>query len=164
MSGPISGSKGTRWPSLSEFSETENGGRHNSIASNPSILTDRIDGAKSSECQSSRWTLPTRSMEYCSRFDSCPVMKCPLDPQINDRMPFDPELDGEFKDSRCTMAKATRHKYWEAMPEDLREALPFQGYFEGEFKRIIAAKQRWESLSDDKKAEIRGRLKNVRPR
>jgi hypothetical protein len=91
-------------------------------------------------------------------------MKCPLDPQINDRMPFDPELDGEFKDSRCTMAKATRHKCWEAMPEDLREALPFQGYFEGEFKRIMAAKQRWESLSDDTKAEIRERLKHVRPR
>ena len=61
------------------------------------------------------------------------------------------------------MAKATRHKYWESMPEDLREALPFQGYFEAEFRRMKAEKERWESLPEDRKAEIRERMRKVRP-
>ena len=89
-------------------------------------------------------------------------MKCPLDPEVGSRMPYDPELDGEFKDSRCTMAKPTRHKYWESMPEDLRNALPFQGYFEGEFKRIMAAKQRWESMTDEQREEVRQRMLKIR--
>ena len=53
------------------------------------------------------------------------------------------------------MAKATRHKYWESMPEDLKKALPFQGYFRAEYNRMEAARRRWESLSDDEKSRIR---------
>ncbi len=157
MSCPAAGIKDTRYPSLSEFSGAEGKGGYNSITPDPSNLTDRINGIKSSECQSIRSTLPAQSMSYCSRFDSCSAPKCPLDPFIDRRSEND-------WDPVCGMAKPTRHRYWESMPEDLRDALPFQGYFEGEFRRIMAAKQRWESLSEEKKAEIRGRLKNVRPR
>ncbi|MFG1545906.1 MAG: hypothetical protein AAE976_05340, partial [Thermoplasmataceae archaeon] len=134
----------------------------NSITSTHSILTSYDKRPESSECPPSEWTLMTRSMKYCSRFESCPVMKCPLDPQINGRMPYDPELDGEFKDSVCTMAKATRHRYWKAMPEDLREALPYQGFFEGEYRRIIKAKERWESLTEDQRSAVRDRMKAIR--
>ena len=150
--------------SLSQFSELKDTGKYNYTSDPPSILTARGNEEKNSDFQITEWRNHVRSMSACSRWESCPAMKCPLDPLINARMPYDHELDGEFKDSKCTMAKATRHKYWEAMPEDLREALPYQGYFEGEFKRIVAAKQKWDSLPEDKKAEIKGRLKNVRPR
>jgi hypothetical protein len=41
------------------------------------------------------------------------------------------------------------------MPEDLRKALPFQGYFRSEYNRMEAARRRWDSLSDDEKNRIR---------
>ena len=150
--------------SLSQFSGLKGKERYNSITHDPSILTARGSEEKNSDFQVTEWRNHVRSMSACSRWESCPAMKCPLDPEIVSRMPYDPELDGEYKDSKCTMAKATRHKYWESLPEYLRDTLPFQGYFEGEFKRIVAAKQKWDSLPEDKKAEIKGRLNNVRPR
>ena len=150
--------------SLSQFSGLKGKERYNSITHDPSILTARGSEEKNSDFQVTEWRNHVRSMSACSRWESCPSMKCPLDPEIGSRMPYDPELDGEYKDSKCTMAKATRHKYWESLPEYLRDTLPFQGYFEGEFKRIVAAKQKWDSLPEDKKAEIKGRLNNVRPR
>ncbi|MCL4341299.1 MAG: hypothetical protein M1431_04290 [Candidatus Thermoplasmatota archaeon] len=48
------------------------------------------------------------------------------------------------------------------MPESLKKELPFEGYFRSEYRRIRAARERWESLSEDKKAEIRERIRNVR--
>ena len=150
--------------SLSQFSGLKGKGRYNSITNDPSILTARGKEEKNSDFQVTEWTNHVRSMSACSRWESCPAMKCPLDPLINARMPYDPELDGEFKDSKCTMAKATRHKYWLSMPDYLKSELPFQGYFEAEFNRIRSARDRWDSLSEDKKAEIRERLKNARSR
>ena len=110
--------------SLSQFSGMKGKERYNSITNDPSILTARGKEEKNSDFQVSEWANHVRSMSACSRWESCPSMKCPLDPEIGSRMPYDPELDGEFKDSRCTMAKATRHRYWESLPEDLRNALP----------------------------------------
>lgn len=94
-------------------------------------------------------------MKFCSRFDSCSAPKCPLDIFINTI----PEIEG---DPKCEMAKATRHKYWESMPDDLRSRLPYEGYLQSEYTRIKAAKERWESLPEDKKAEIRERMKSIR--
>ena len=148
--------------SLSEFLGLKGKGGYNSITPNPSILTTRGNEEKNSDFQVSEWTNHVRSMSACSRWESCPSMKCPLDPEIGSRMPYDPELDGEFKDSRCTMAKATRHRYWESLPEDLRNALPFQGYFEGEFKRIKAGRERWESMTDEQREEVRQRILKIR--
>ncbi len=148
--------------SLSQFSGLKGKERYNSITHDPSILTARGKEEKNSDFQVTEWTNHVRSMSTCSRWESCPAMKCPLDPLINARMPYDPELDGEFKDSRCTMAKATRHRYWESLPEDLRDALPFQGYFEGEFKRIKAGRERWESMTDEQKDQARQRILKIR--
>ena len=150
--------------SLSQFSGLKGKGGYNSITHDPPILTARGSEEKNSDFQLKEWANHVRSMSACSRWESCPAMKCPLDPLINARMPYDPELDGEFKDSKCTMAKATRHKYWLSMPDYLKSELPFQGYFEAEFNRIKSARDRWDSLSEDMKAEIRERLKNARPR
>jgi hypothetical protein len=141
--------------SLSEFSDVEGKGRYNSITNDSSILTARINRPKLSDYRSSYWTLPVQTMRYCSRFESCSAMKCPLDPFISQRSSLEDE-------QTCSMAKATRHGYWESMPEYLRRALPFQGYLEGEFRRIKAAKERWNSLPEDRKAEIRARMKNGR--
>ena len=101
-------------------------------------------------------------MSACSRFQSCPAMKCPLDPQIDEKMAYDPDLDGEFRDSKCTMARTTRHKYWESLPDDLRAKLPYEGYFRTEYTRMKAAKVRWDALPEDRKAEIRERMRNTR--
>ena len=60
------------------------------------------------------------------------------------------------------MAKATRHRYWESMPESLKRELPFEGYFSSEYHRIKSARERWESLSEERKAEIRERMKRIR--
>lgn len=91
---------------------------------------------------------------YCSRFESCPVPKCPLDPMIEKRS----EIEG---DPRCTMPRQTRHRYWESMPRDLKEMLPFQGYFEQELNRINAARARWDALPEDEKERIRARGKEI---
>ena len=148
--------------SLSQFSELKDTGKYNYTSDPPSILTVRGNEEKNSDPQVTEWANHVRSMSACSRWESCPAMKCPLDPLINARMPYDPELDSEFKDSRCTMAKATRHRYWESLPEDLRNALPFQGYFEGEFGRIKAGRERWESMTDEQREEVRQRMLKIR--
>ena len=141
--------------SLSEFSEVVGKGGYTNITIDPLILTSRTKQAKSSEYKSSDWSLSDRSMRYCSRFENCSAPKCPLDFLIALRTETE-------EDVRCVMARATRHKYWESMPEDLRNVLPFQGYFEGEFKRSAVARERWEALPEEKKAEIRERMKKVK--
>ena len=60
------------------------------------------------------------------------------------------------------MARATRHRYWENMPEELKKELPYQGYFQGEFTRLKAARERWESLSEEEKQGVLDRLKDIR--
>ena len=60
------------------------------------------------------------------------------------------------------MAKATRHRYWESMPESLKKELPFEGYFQSEYNRIRAARERWDSLPEDKKAEVRERIRHAK--
>ena len=142
-------------PALSDIPVTRNNEGYNSITHDPSTMTERINGQNEGDYQGNEKTVPLRTMEYCSRFDSCSAPKCPLDTQIDQVI----EIDG---DPRCGMARATRHRYWESMPEDLRKALPFQGYFESEFHRIMAARERWESLPEDRKAEVRERMRNAR--
>jgi len=88
------------------------------------------------------------SMEFCSRFDACSAPKCPLDPFIDVRI----EIEG---DPKCGMAKATRHKYWESMPEDLKLILPYEGYFRLEFNRMAAARERWNRMSDSAKENLK---------
>ena len=140
---------------LSDIPFAKNNEGYNCITPDHSILTQRINGQIGIDYQLDKGMSTERSMEYCSRFDSCSAPKCPLDVHIDQKI----EIEG---DPRCGMAKATRHKYWESMPEDLRKALPFQGYFKGEFHRIMAARERWESLPEDRKSEIRERMRNAR--
>jgi hypothetical protein len=45
------------------------------------------------------------------------------------------------------------------MPELLKKELPYQGYFQGEYAKITAARQKWESMSDERKQEVIGRLR-----
>ncbi len=118
-------------------------------------MRDTTNRTKSSSYGATGTMDEMRFISYCSRSDYCPAMKCPLDPCIDERMEYDEDLDGEFKDSRCTMAKATRHRYWESMPEDLWKALPFQGYFRSEYNRMEAARKRWESMSENERDRIR---------
>jgi len=134
--------------SLSDFSEMKSGKGYNSITQTSSILTDTIKRKNESHRSTDKEALSLQSMMYCSRFNSCSVPKCPLDPLIDRRSEND-------WDPVCGMAKSTRHRYWESMPEDLRKALPFQGYFRSEFNRMEAARRRWDSLSDDEKNRIR---------
>ncbi len=142
-------------PSLSEFSGLNDKVRYNIITDNQSILTVGIKQPKAGYNIHTLDTLTMRSMKFCSRFESCSAPKCPLDPCVNSRT----EADG---DPKCTMPKATRHKYWLSMPEDLKDALPFQGYLEAEFKRIKAARERWESLPEDDKAAVKDRLRKFK--
>lgn len=141
--------------SLDEITASDNEGRYNSITHVPSILTARTKGLNERDCTVTKETLSVRSMEYCSRFESCSAPKCPLDILINLRTVVE-------DDPECEMAKATRHKYWESMPEDLRSALPFKGYFESEYRRMKIAREKWESLPDDQKAAVRERMRNIR--
>jgi hypothetical protein len=94
-------------------------------------------------------------MKYCSRYKICSAPKCPLDIRIDRRT----EVHNEPK---CQIAKATRHKYWESMPFDVKSLLPYQGYFKTELARMNAAKERWELLPESEKEEIRERMRNFR--
>lgn len=129
--------------------------RYNSLIETPSILTHRINETKSSECSGNKEAISLESMSRCARFDFCSAPKCPLDILINLRSETD-------EDPRCEMAKATRHKYWLSMPDFLKSELKFEGYFESEYNRMRSAKERWLALPEQKKAEIRERMKNVR--
>ena len=97
------------------------------------------------------------SMRCCSRFETCSAPLCPLDILIDKRTDFP---DNE----KCGMAKATRHRYWQNMPDYIKRELLFQGYFEAEYNRMRSAPDRWNALSESKKAQIKERLRNARPR
>ena len=142
--------------SLSQFSGLKGKGRYNSIAKGHSILTARTKPQIESDYQEDKEKLTIQSMRYCSRFETCSAQLCPLDILISERTDFP---DNE----KCGMAKATRHRYWESMPDYLRKALPFEGYFSSEYHRIKSARERWESLSEERKAEIRERIRHVKP-
>ena len=60
------------------------------------------------------------------------------------------------------MAKSTRHKYWESLPDSIKSELKFEGYLDSEYNRMKSAKKRWLTLPEQKKAEIRERMKNAR--
>ena len=125
----------------------------------PSILTARTNGTKNAkyvvEKEMERESRSFEAMRTCSRFEFCSAPKCPLDVLINSRS----EING---DPKCEMAKATRHKYRESLPDLLKSNLPFQGYFESEYTRMKAARARWDALPEEKKAGMRERMKNIR--
>ncbi|MEM3193188.1 MAG: hypothetical protein QW292_14110 [Candidatus Parvarchaeota archaeon] len=96
--------------------------------------------------------LSSRLPKFCSKFDFCNAPLCPLDPLINERY-------ADKNDDKCSMAKATRHKYWFSMSPDFQQYLPYQGYFKAEYNRIQEGKKRWSSLSQEERDRIiaRGR-------
>ena len=117
-------------------------------ANSPSHMIATINGIKSPLNNDADENAALRSMMYCSRFNSCSAQKCPLDPLIDSRTEAD-------WDPRCGMAKATRHRYWESMPEDLRAILPYKGYSRAEYNRMTAARERWESLSQEQREHLK---------
>jgi hypothetical protein len=125
---------------------------YNYIGRGQAILTSRDNEPKTIKFNQSKELLSTQTMSFCSRYESCNASKCPLDILIKKR----DFVDG---DEICTMAKATRHRYWDQMPKSLKKELPYQGYFQNEYARIINAKKRWESLPDAKKDEIAMKLR-----
>ena len=141
--------------SLSEKSSSLEKVRTNQSTPYPSNLTARINGQNEGIMLDEKEQLSLESMSYCSRFEDCSAPKCPLDILIDIRTEVE-------EDPKCEMAKATRHKYWLSMPDYLKSALKYQGYFESEYNRMRSARERWNALSEDKKAEIRERMRNVR--
>lgn len=129
--------------------------RYNLSKREPSILTHRINETKNDSVSGNKETLSYESMSHCSRFEDCSAPKCPLDLLINLRTEVE-------EDPRCEMAKATRHKYWSSMPDEIKTELKFEGYLESEYNRIKSARERWLALPEQKKAEIRERMKNAR--
>ena len=91
-------------------------------------------------------------MSRCARFDFCSAPKCPLDILIDFRIETE-------TDPRCEMAKATRHKYWESMPDEIRSDLKFEGYLESEYNRMKSARERWDSFLKSKRENILLNLK-----
>lgn len=122
---------------------------------NHSILTSRTKECKTLQNKAMDDNITVKIMKWCSRYDTCGVPKCPLDILISARIETD-------EDPKCDMAKATRHKYWESMPSDLRDMLPFQGYYESEYNRINAARERWESMAESDKEKAKERLRSLR--
>jgi hypothetical protein len=141
--------------SLSQFSGLKGKERYNSITQGHSILTARTKPQIESDYPENKEELTLQSMRYCSRFETCSAQLCPLDILISERTDFP---DNE----KCGMAKATRHRYWESMPESIKRELPFEGYFSSEYHRIKSARERWESLSEDKKEAIRERIRHAK--
>ena len=129
--------------------------RYNHSKETPSILTERINRQKNDSLTDKLEGLSLESMSHCSRFEDCSAPKCPLDILINLRTEAE-------DDPRCEMAKATRHKYWSSMPDEIKTELKFEGYLESEYNRIKSARERWLALPEQKKAEIRERMKNAR--
>lgn len=129
--------------------------RYNLSKHEPSNLTHRIKETKPTEYSRDKESLSLESMKYCARFDFCSAPKCPLDILISQKFQ-------DSDDPKCEMAKATRHKYWESMPDTLKQMLPCEGYFESEFNRMRSARERWLALPEQKKAEIRERMRNVK--
>ena len=79
----------------------------------------------------------------CPRFESCSVNICPLDPDVAKRN----RITGE---PHCTMAKVHRVKVGSRYPD----LLPLGGMKPKEF----AAKERWESLTDEERNSITSQL------
>jgi hypothetical protein len=141
--------------SLSLFSGSQSGNEGKQSGKTHSTVRDTTKRTKTQSQGIVKVGNEMKWISFCSRSQYCPAMKCPLDPFIDMRMEYNEELDGEFKDSRCTMAKATRHRYWESMPDDMKKDLPFQGYFRSEYNRMEAARRRWEGMSEDERTRIR---------
>ncbi|MHB8361180.1 MAG: hypothetical protein ACYDAO_00760 [Thermoplasmataceae archaeon] len=139
------------------FSFEEKKGTSNYIRDIPSFLTTGINGQNERDSTGDKETLSIEAMSRCARFDFCSAPKCPLDILIALRT-----VDED--DSKCEMAKSTRHKYWESMPPEIKKELKFEGYFESEYNRMKSAKERWESLPETKRKEIIDnlRLKKVK--
>ncbi|AKA49051.1 hypothetical protein IX51_07990 [uncultured archaeon] len=117
----------------------------------PSILRDRTNETKRNDFTNDKESLSLESMSYCSRFEICSAPKCPLDILIDIRTSIE-------DDPKCEMAKPTRHKYWLSMPDELKSRLPYRGYLSKEYNRKLAARKRWDSLTDEQRKEIRDRL------
>lgn len=120
-----------------------------SISQDLPILTDTTKTEKSTYSEDLE-AISTMLMKHCSRFDSCDAPKCPLDPLIDSRL----DLEGNDK---CGMAKATRHRYWESMPDRLKRYLPYEGYFRTELTRMSTARRKWDSLTEEEKSIIKER-------
>ena len=130
-------------------------GEYNYTKKHQTTLTIPTNRQTSGKESLSKDLLSIKSMSYCSRYNSCEAPICPLDILIKRRT----YAEG---DPECGMARATRHRYWENMPQELKKELPYQGYFQGEFTRLKAARERWESLSEEEKQGVLDRLKNIR--
>jgi hypothetical protein len=141
-------------PKLSLFSYEKEEGTSNYTKETRSNLTHRINGKKNDSRSVNLEALSLESMSRCARFDICSAPKCPLDILVNLRIQ-------DETDHRCEMAKATRHKYWLTLPDSIKKELKFQGYFESEYNRMKSARERWESVPDEKKQEILSKLKNA---
>ena len=137
---------------ISPISFEHERGMSNITRETPSILTARLNRQNKSDTGIDEDLLSQESMSVCARFDFCSAPKCPLDPLMGLRTEVE-------DDPKCEMAKATRHKYWTSMKEDLRSLLPFQGYLKTEYNRIRSAKMRWEVIPDYQKKAIIERLK-----
>lgn len=130
-------------------------GEYNYTKEHQTTLTIPTNRQTSGKESLSKDLLSIKTMSYCSRYNSCEAPICPLDILVKKRT----YAEG---DPECGMARATRHRYWENMPEELKKELPYQGYFQGEFKRLKAARERWESLSEEEKQGVLDRLKDIR--
>ena len=130
-------------------------GEYNYTKEHQTTLTIPTNRQTSGKESLSKDLLSIKTMSYCSRYNSCEAPICPLDILVKKRT----YAEG---DPECGMARATRHRYWENMPEELKKELPYQGYFQGEFTRLKAARERWESLSEGEKQGVLDRLKNIR--
>lgn len=94
----------------------------------------------------------TSYLRYCSRYESCSIPLCPLDPNIALRV--------RHKDEpKCNMARATRHNYWESMSGGMRKNLPFEGLTKREWTGQQAGKSRFLALSVEEQEDIRARMR-----
>jgi len=87
----------------------------------------------------------------CSKFEKCSAPKCPLDSEADTRPPY-PD------DEKCTMAAATRHKYWQKLTESQRNSLTWQGYT----RKAYLARVRWSNLPQAIKNEKTALLHEAR--
>ena len=100
---------------------------------------------------------PRRLPYYCAHYDSCSANRCPLDSLIAKR-------NAEPGDPKCDMPKGRRRNYWKQMSPEEQALLPYQGYFEGEFKRIQAHNARWAAMSPPQRQEVLEKLAKLRQR
>ena len=98
-----------------------------------------------------------RLPEHCSHFDICSANKCPLDPLIAKR-------NAEPDDPKCDMPKGRRHNYWMQMSPEEQALLPYEGYFEGEFRRRQAHSAKWAAMPPSERQKVLEKLANLRQR